>query len=275
VALPPADNVLGRIIAAKRGEVAGLRAARPLAEFKRAVADAAPPRDFLAALAGCPRTPVIAEIKRRSPSAGALAGEVDPADQARAYARAYAQGGAAALSVLTDGPFFGGSLADLATAKAAVALPVLRKDFIVDPAQVYESRAAGADAVLLIAAALEPAELTDLYGLARELGLAVLVEVHHERELIAALAPRPRLLGINNRDLTSLAVDLNTCLRLRPRVPAGPLVVAESGVESAADVARLKAGGLDAFLVGSSLMRAADPAAALAALTAPSMAGRP
>jgi indole-3-glycerol phosphate synthase len=268
VALPKRENVLERIVAAKRQEVARLRAGIPLAVLERAAAAAPPPRDFLAALTGCPATPVIAEIKRRSPSAGALAGEVDPAGQARAYAR----GGAAALSVLTDGPFFGGSLDDLRAAKAAVELPVLRKDFIVDPAQLYESRAAGADAVLLIAAALTSDELAELHGLACELGLAALVEVHHERELVAALAPRPRLLGINNRDLTSLTVDLDTCLRVRPRIPAGPLVVAESGVESPADVARLHAGGLDAFLVGSSLMRAADPAAALAALVA---AGRP
>jgi indole-3-glycerol phosphate synthase len=264
----PGENVLERIVAVKREEVARLRAGCPLAELKRAASDAAPPRDFLSALRDCPATPVIAEIKRRSPSAGALAAAVDPAGQARAYAR----GGAAALSVLTDGPFFGGSLDDLRAARAAVALPVLRKDFIVDPAQVYESRAAGADAVLLIAAALSPAELAELHALAGELKLTALVEVHHERELPAALAPRPRLLGINNRDLTSLAVDLATCLRVRPRIPAGPLVVAESGVESAADVARLKAGGLDAFLVGSSLMRAPDPAAALAALVA---TGRP
>lgn len=268
MAITPGENVLARIVAAKREEVARLRVSFLLAELKAAAADAAPPRDFLAALRDCPVTPVIAEIKRRSPSAGALAAAVDPADQARAYAR----GGAAALSVLTDGPFFGGSLEDLRAARAAVALPVLRKDFIIDPAQVYESRAAGADAVLLIAAALSSTQLTELHGLALELGLAALVEVHHERELLAALAPRPRLLGINNRDLTTLSVDLATSLRVRSRIPAGPLVVAESGVESPADVARLKAGGLDAFLVGSSLMRAPDPAAALAALAA---VGRP
>lgn len=255
-------SVLARILASKRGEVEALRVARPLAELRRQAQDTPAPRDFLAALKAAPRVALIAEIKRFSPSEGSLAGEMSVARQARAYAA----GGAAALSVLTDGPFFGGSLADLAEARAAVHLPILRKDFILDPAQIYEARLAGADAVLLIVAALEPALLAELHGLARDLGLTPLVEVHGADELIPALALGPGLLGINNRDLKTLAVDLNTSLRLRPLIPAGVTVVAESGVQGLADIRGLKRGGLDAFLVGSALMRAADPQAAVAAL---------
>ncbi len=261
-------SALERILASKAAEVEVLEAQRPLDDWRRLAEDAPPPRDFLGALAKAGHAPIIAEIKRRSPSAGTLGEDADPAARALAYAR----GGAAALSVLTDGPFFGGSLADLDAARRAVGLPVLRKDFTIAPAQVYEARAAGADAVLLIAAALEPSLLGELYERAREVGMTVLVEVHHERELIAALAPRPRLVGINNRDLTSLAVDLDTCLRVRRRIPSGPLVVAESGIEGPEDIKRLSAGGLDAFLIGTTLMRAADPGQAIAALKA---AGRP
>ncbi|MBI5524240.1 MAG: indole-3-glycerol phosphate synthase TrpC [Desulfarculus sp.] len=257
-------SVLARILASKRQEVAALRTATPLADLRRQALDTPAPRDFLAALKAAPGAALIAEIKRSSPSAGGINQGVAVAGQALAYAL----GGAAALSVLTDGPFFGGSLADLKEARAAVSLPILRKDFIIDEAQVYEARAAGADAVLLIVAALTPARLADLYALAGELGLTALIEVHGEDELAPALALKPPLLGINNRDLKTLAVSLDTCLGLRPLVPAGVTVVAESGIETPADVARLHAGGLRAFLVGSALMRAGDPRGMVASLVA-------
>ncbi|MEW5912127.1 MAG: indole-3-glycerol phosphate synthase TrpC [Thermodesulfobacteriota bacterium] len=253
-------DVLRRILEQKQAEVAALAGRAP--ELRRLAADIPPPRDFLAALRARPGRAVIAEVKRASPSAGPLTAAVDPAAQAARYQN----GGAAALSVLTDGPFFQGSLADLRQARAAVALPVLRKDFIIDPAQLYESRAAGADAVLLIAAALEPPQLKDLYQQAVGLGLAVLVEVHQETELVPALALNPPLVGVNNRDLRTMRVDLDTSLRLRPLIPAATTVVAESGIAGPEQVTRLRAGGLDAFLVGSHLMRAPDPAAALRAL---------
>ena len=185
-----------------------------------------------------------------------------PGLDAAAQARAYAAGGAAACSVLTDGPFFGGSLADLARVRGAVQVPLLRKDFILHPAQIYQARLAGADALLLIAAALEPEQLAALYAEALALGLTPLIEVHAAQEL------PPVLVGVNNRDLKTLAVDLGTCLRLRPLIPASTLVVAESGIRGPQDVARLQAGGLDAFLVGTLLMRASDPQAAVAALAA-------
>lgn len=253
-------DVLRRILEQKQAEVAAL--AGRAAELRRLAAEVPPPRDFLAALRARPGRAVIAEVKRASPSAGRLAAAVDPAAQAVRYQA----GGAAALSVLTDGPFFQGSLADLQQARAAVALPVLRKDFIIDPAQLYESRVAGADAVLLIAAALEPPQLKDLYQQAVGLGLAVLIEVHQEAELVPVLALDPPLVGVNNRDLRTMRVDLDTSLRLRPLIPASTTVVAESGIAGPEQVARLRAGGLDAFLVGSHLMRAPDPAAALRAL---------
>lgn len=251
-------DVLRRILERKRQEVAALKRG-PGDELPRRAAQAPPPRDFLAALRARPGRAFIAEIKRASPSAGRLARGVDPA----ARARQYAAGGAAALSVLTDGPFFGGSLADLQRARAAVKLPVLRKDFIIDPAQVYESRAAGADAVLLIAAALEEGQMRDLYQQALGLGLAVLPEVHQEAELERVLALGPPLVGVNNRDLHTLQVELATSLRLRRLIPAGIMVVAESGLSGRDQVASLRAGGLEAFLVGSHLMRAPDPEAAL------------
>lgn len=255
-------SVLARILASKRQEVAALRAATPLADLRRQALDTPAPRGFLAAIKTAPGAALIAEIKRSSPSAGGINQGVAVGEQARAYGA----GGAAALSVLTDGPFFGGSLADLHEARAAVDLPILRKDFIIDEAQIYQARAAGADAVLLIVAALEPARLAELYGLAEELGLTSLVEVHAQEELAPALALRPGLVGINNRDLKTLSVNLETCLRLRPLLPAGLTVVAESGIATPADVARLRAGGLGAFLVGSALMRASDPQALVAAL---------
>ncbi len=254
--------MLRRILAAKAVEVEALLREPGLEALARAAGQAPPPRDFMAALAGAPGAAVIAEIKRRSPSAGELRAEADPA----ALARTYEEAGAAALSVLTDGPFFGGSLDDLTAARAACSLPVLRKDFVLHEAQVYQARAAGADAVLLIAAALDPVRLAALHGLAQSLGLAVLVEVHRPGELGTALAAGPSLLGINNRDLGDFSVDIDNCLRLRPLIPAGITVVAESGISRPEQVHSLRRAGMDAFLVGSALMRAPDPGPALARL---------
>lgn len=256
------DTVLGRIIEAKRAEVEALRQGTPLMELRRRALEAPPARDFLGSLRAAPGAAIIAEIKKASPSAGQLAQDVSVAAQAQAYE----QGGAAALSVLTDQAYFGGSLLDLEQAREAVALPVLRKDFTIDPAQIYEARLHGADAVLLIVAALEPGLLAELHGQALELGLTPLVEVHQPQELQTALDLRPVLLGVNNRNLKTLEVDLGTCLALSPLLPPALTAVAESGIESPADVARLRAVGYGAFLVGSALMRAGDPRAAVAAL---------
>ncbi len=243
--------MLERILAHKREEVARARVGLPA--LRRRAAAAPPPRDFLAALGG-PRVAVIAEIKRASPSRGPLNPQLDPA----ALARLYEQGGAAALSVLTDGRFFAGSLADLAAARAAVALPVLRKDFVVDEYQVYEARAAGADALLLIVAALADAALRDYLALAAELGLPCLVEAHDEREVERALSGGARLIGVNNRDLRTFAVDLATGERLGALIPSDRVFISESGIHSRADVARLARAGADAVLVGESLVRAGD-----------------
>jgi len=180
--------------------------------------------------------------------------------------RAYAAGGASALSVLTDGPFFGGDLADLGAAAAACALPILRKDFIVDRYQIVEARAGGADALLLIVSALDDAALAELLAATRAAGLDALVEAHDEEEVARAVRAGAEIIGINNRDLRTFTVDRELAVRLRARVPADRVVVAESGIRDAADVARLRAAGVDAMLVGETLMRAPDPAAALRAL---------
>ncbi|MFZ5865440.1 MAG: indole-3-glycerol phosphate synthase TrpC [Thermodesulfobacteriota bacterium] len=215
--------------------------------------------DLAAALRNCPHVPVIAEIKRSSPSHGALA---DVAD-VRLLAQVYQEAGASAISVLTDGPFFGGSLDDLREARDAVNLPILRKDFILDPIQICEARAAGADAVLLIAAALPRKQLSSLFETAMSLGMTPVVEVHHEAELAGVLALNPRIIGINNRNLSTLRVDLETFVRLRPLIPQGTLVLAESGISGPEDIAMLREAGADAFLIGTTLMRSQDPGAAL------------
>jgi indole-3-glycerol phosphate synthase len=217
------------------------------------------PRGFRRALESAPRPRVIAEIKRRSPSRGEIRADFDAA----ACARAYAGAGAAALSVLTDERYFGGSLAVLAQVREAVSLPLLRKDFIVDAYQVDEARVHGADAVLLIAAALDPGALRGLAAHAEAIGLDALVEVHDERELEAALAAGADLIGINNRDLRTFEVDLGVTERLAGKLPEGCVVVSESGIFTARDWERLEAAGAHAFLVGEALMRESDVGAAL------------
>lgn len=256
-------DILSRILARKREELEAARRAVPFAEMQKRAASAPPPRDFAGAIqakiaAGQPA--VIAEIKRASPSKGVLRADFDPA----AIARSYAAGGAACLSVLTDRDFFQGAHEHLAEARAACALPVLRKDFITEPYQVYESRALGADCILLIAAALARQDMQGLEASARSLGMAVLVEVHDAAELDAALALDTPLLGINNRNLRTFETRLETTLELLARVPAGKTVVTESGILRCEDVARLRASGVNAFLVGEAFMRAPDPGRELA-----------
>ncbi len=261
-------DILARILARKREEVAARRAAVPLTELVSRIAAQAPPRGFGAALeaqVAAGRPAVIAEVKKASPSQGVIRADFDPA----AIAASYAAAGAACLSVLTDVDFFQGADEYLLAARAACALPALRKDFVIDPYQVREARALGADCVLLIVAALEDGRLHELAALADELGLDVLAEVHDEGELERALALPKALLGVNNRDLRSFETRLETSLRLRAHIAPERLVVAESGIRTPADVARLRAAGVHAFLVGEAFMRAADPGAELARLFFP------
>jgi len=252
--------ILDEILAHKRVELERARAAEaPEALARRAEAAPAATRDFAAALVEGVEPRVIAEVKRRSPSRG----EIRPAFDAVACARAYAEGGAAAISVLTDETYFGGHLRYLTAIRAAVDVPLLRKDFVIDAYQVDEARVAGADAVLLIVAALKQDELERLAARARERSLCALVEVHDEAELERALAAGARVVGINNRDLRTFDTDLAVTERLAPRIPEGVVVVAESGIFTRADTARLAKSGADAFLVGESLMREPDVADAL------------
>ena len=258
-------DVLQRILAVKREEIALAQAREPLAAVRARARGRGEVRDFCAALnekVATGRAAVIAEIKKASPSRGVLRPQFDPP----AIAASYERGGAACLSVLTDTQFFHGSLADLASARAATRLPVLRKDFVVDEYQVYEARAAGADCILLIVAALETAHMRKLERCAHELGMAVLVEVHDAAEMERALQCTTPLIGINNRDLRTFAVTLQTTLGLAPAVGAGRRVVAESGILAPVDVALLRAAGIDAFLVGEAFMRAPDPGEELARL---------
>lgn len=229
----------------------------PLRELKARAADLLPPLDFKKAITRGPGEGIkaIAEIKRASPSAGILREGFDP----EGLARAYAKGGASAISVLTDEPFFQGSLRHIEEVRMEVELPILRKDFIIDPYQVFETRASLADAFLLIVAALEPPMLQDLLGLALELRLHPLVEVHTEEELTKALEAGADLIGINNRDLKTFQVSLETTFSLLPHIPRGKIVVSESGIKDRSDVVRLSEAGLDAILVGEALLREADP----------------
>lgn len=254
--------MLRRILEHKRHEVADREALLPLAEVRRQAFDSPPARDFTAAMtrrrreAGT-REPlrVIAEIKRASPSAGVIREPFDVAEIARSYQAA----GASAISVLTDSRFFKGSLEDIATVRAAVDLPVLRKEFIITPYQIYESRAHRIDAILLIAAALEASELQDLYALAKSLSLHPLVEIHTLSELEIAKAAGAALIGINNRDLATLEIRLETTFALLPHLPREAVVVSESGIRQPGDVRRLAEAGVDAILVGEALLTSPDP----------------
>lgn len=259
------NDILQRILAVKRDEVIAASAVASLADVRRAAETAPAPRDFLGALQAridAGQAAVIAEIKKASPSRGVLRADFQPAE----IAASYQQHGAACLSVLTDRQFFQGSPTYLQTARAACRLPVLRKDFLVNAYQVYEARAMGADAILLIAAALDLAAMRDFAAIAESLGMAVLVEVHDANELEQAQQLATRLIGINNRNLRSFEVSLQTTLDLLPQVEAGRLVVTESGILTTADVGRMRQHGIHAFLVGEACMRAADPGAALAEL---------
>ncbi len=258
-------NELARIVERTRGEVAERREATPIAALEHAAARRLatdPPRAFAAALAA-PGLSVIAEHKRRSPSAGLIRDDLELEDVVGAYER----GGARALSVLTERVGFGGTLHDLARARRASALPILRKDFVVDPYQVTESVAGGADAILLIVAALTADELAALHARATDLRLGVLVEVHDAAELEVAAALRAPIIGINNRDLTTLRVDTERTFELLPSVPEGTVVVSESGLRGGEELTRLARAGVDAVLVGEALMRAPDVQRACRALT--------
>src|SRR5438876_11716662 len=257
-------SVLQEIVANTREEVAQRRTATPRAALERRCADATPALDFEGALRPSPgAVRLIAEVKKASPSRGVLAEDLDPAT----LAATYAAHGADAISVLTDEKYFHGSLDDLRRVRAAVDVPLLRKDFTIDEYQLWESRAAGADAVLLIVSILEPARLAELLAAAKGLGLAALVECHTAAELDQALAVGSRIVGINNRDLATFETRIRTTLELLPLIPPGPIVVSESGFFTAADVRRVVAAGAHAILVGEGLVRANDIPAKLRELT--------
>jgi indole-3-glycerol phosphate synthase len=256
VAVP---DILARIVSHKRAELAARAAHR--SAWERRASERLPARDFKAALLAQPPA-IISEIKKASPSRGVFADDFHP----ESIARLYASGGAAALSVLTDREYFQGDLADLEAARAAVSIPVLRKDFTIDELHVIEAAAHGADAILLIAAILGTAEMRDFRILAARYGMAALVEVHNDEELDAALASGAEIVGVNNRNLHTFDVSLETSLRLAEKIPADVVKVAESGIHSGEAVRTLRAAGFNAFLVGEHLMKSADPAAALKAL---------
>jgi indole-3-glycerol phosphate synthase len=248
-------GILDEILVTKRDEVTLLRQPQTRDAIRRVAFESPAPRDFAAGLRRADRRlAVIAELKRRSPSKGDLDPALDPAAKAASYER----GGAAALSVLTDGPYFGGTIADLEAARAAVAIPVLRKDFTIDEIQILEARAVGADAILLIVAALDDERLRDLHDAATDLGLAVLVETHDEREIDRALAAGARIVGVNSRSLQTFDEDLGIAERLAARLPTQVIRVAESAVRTADDARRMAAAGFDAVLVGEALVRSND-----------------
>ena len=257
------SDILNKILAVKAQEVAAAKPARPLPQLRTEAEQAEPPRDFTGAIRAkiaAGQAAVIAEIKKASPSKGVLREDFDPAG----IAASYAKHGAACLSVLTDEQFFQGSADYLRQASAACSLPVLRKDFIVDEYQIYQARAMGADAILLIAAALTPKQMQAFESLAHSLGMAVLVEVHADTELDAALQLATPLIGVNNRNLRTFEVSLQTTLDLLPRIPDDRIVVTESGIFTAADVKRMRDHRVNAFLVGEAFMRAPDPGVELA-----------
>ncbi|WP_297461466.1 indole-3-glycerol phosphate synthase TrpC [Ferrovum sp.] len=259
------SDILSAIMATKVQEVAEAQGRVPLAQLKEQVFSAPPLRDFTAALMAKVRigqSAVIAEVKKASPSKGVLREDFDPA----AIARSYAEHGATCLSVLTDRQYFQGSTEYLQAARAACSLPVLRKDFLCAPYQVYEARCMGADAILLIVAALDLARLHQLESLGHALGMAVLVEVHDERELSLALQLDSPLIGVNNRNLRTFETRLETSLELRVQLPEDRLMISESGISTPAEVATLRDAGIHVFLVGETFMRAADPGVMLARL---------
>jgi indole-3-glycerol phosphate synthase len=261
------SDILKKILSVKRQEVAEALARKPLNQVRREAEGALPVRDFAGGIRAkieSGRAAVIAEIKKASPSKGVLREDFKPAE----IAQSYAKHGAACLSVLTDAQFFQGSAAYLREARAACDLPVLRKDFIVDPYQIYEARAMGADAILLIAAALGLDEMKAFEALAQSLALSVLVEVHDGAELDLALQLETPLVGINNRNLRTFEVGLKTTLDLLPRIPQGRIVVTESGILAPEDVSKMRASDVHAFLVGEAFMRKPDPGAELARLFA-------
>ncbi|MBY0564819.1 MAG: indole-3-glycerol phosphate synthase TrpC [Hyphomonadaceae bacterium] len=258
-------SVLAGILTYKREEVEARKLRRPWGQIEHDAFSQPPPRDFIGALKAKSDQPaLIAEVKKASPSKGLIRADFEPG----AIARAYEAGGAACLSVLTDGPSFQGADDDLRTARAAVSLPVLRKDFVVDPWQVFESRALGADAILIIMAALEDEAAADILDAANECDMASLVEVHDDAEFERAVTLDPQLIGVNNRSLSTFETDLAVTERLAALLPAGKLLVSESGITQPADIARLSRAGARAFLVGESLMRQRDVTAATRTLLA-------
>ncbi len=259
------SDILERILATKRREVEAARAALPLAAIETAAREASPPRGFAAAIqarVAAGKAAVIAEIKRASPSKGLIRADFDPAR----IAASYAANGATCLSVLTDREYFGGSREDLQAARAACSLPVIRKDFIIDPYQVFEARAWGADCILLIMDAAPDATLAQLESLANSLGMDVLVESHDGSQLERAFRLSTPLIGINNRDLRTFGIRIETTLELLDRVPAGRIVVTESGIAAPEDVKRLREAKVGAYLVGSAFMAADDPGRELSRL---------
>ena len=269
------SNILDKIVAVKREEVAAGRRKTPLAAMRADAESRMITRDFVGALRAkiaAGQAAVIAEVKKASPSKGVLRTDFIPADIAQSYAVGNTDRGgkvsAACLSVLTDKQFFQGSIDYLKQARASCTLPVLRKDFIIDAWQVYEARAIGADAILLIAACLDDAQMAEFEAIAQSLDMAVLVEVHDQPELERALRLQTPLIGVNNRNLRTFEVSLDTTLSLLPQVPAERLLVTESGIATRADVERLRAAGVHAFLVGEAFMRSAEPGEALAELFA-------
>ena len=264
-------NILDRIVEARRASVAHRKRVLPDVALKMAVEKkVTPPRDFLGALARPGKINIISELKKASPSRGVIREEYAPA----VLAGSLEEAGAAALSVLTEEDFFSGSLGDLKEASRVTRIPILRKDFIVDPWQVWETRAAGADSFLLIAAVLNDAELRDLLELGRTLKMEALVEVHSRDELERVLDAGARIIGVNNRDLRDFQVHLETSLSLVEAIPEQCIAVSESGLRTYDDLARLQGAGFDAFLIGEQVMQSADPAAALRALLTPAGAGR-
>ncbi len=255
-------DILAEIVTRKRREVAVARERVPLAVLEELVPAAPPVRDFFAAVSAAPPVQLIAEFKRKSPSAG----EIRPGATIEEVVRAYAAAGAAALSVLTDHAGFGGCLEDLEAARAVVSLPILRKEFVIDIYQVVEARAHGADAVLLIAECLDDCHLRSLYRAILDLGMTPLVEIHDEENLPRVLDLGATLVGVNNRNLKAMTTDLDHVLRLRERVPDDVVLVAESGIKTRADVERLEAAGIAAMLVGESLLKQPDPGRAAKSL---------